>query len=242
MASTRRHFSDDKVSEILYFFPAKSIMKLRTLSRNLLQCSACDHFLLTQSHHTKADSGFFTQPCSGPLNLTPLDPNAGIPTEKLRFLQHTQRVVLASANGLVFCSNQSRSLSSLCVYNPVHPIATLRPIPPPPTTGEEYRNWSCIAVAIDPMSRHYKLVCLATTPEWSSFYRCRVYVLADNAWKFDRMVDGGPRNLQLEHPVICDGTVYVASTYGTYMHTDPYIVKEDGSEILPMPAEACPRG
>ncbi|XP_010936498.2 F-box protein At5g07610-like [Elaeis guineensis] len=241
MASTPRRLCDDEVSEILSFLPAKSIMKLRTLSRNLLQCSACDHFLLTQSHHTKADSGFFTQPYSGLLNLTPLDPNAGIPGENLHFLRRTQRVVLASANGLLFCSNQSRSLSSLCVYNPVHHIATLRFIPPP-TTGEEYHNRLCIAVAVDPMSRDYKLVCLTTTPEWSSFYRCRVYVSADNAWKFDRMVDGGPRNLQLEYPVICDGAVYVASTCGTYMRTDPYVVRFDiegeGSEILPTPVEA----
>ncbi|XP_008802530.2 uncharacterized protein LOC103716347 [Phoenix dactylifera] len=240
MASTLKRLSEDEVAGILSFLPAKAIIKLRTLSRYVLRRSACNHFLLTQSRHTKADSGFFTRPYYGPVVLTLLDPHAGIPNEGLRFLQHAERVVRASANGLVFCSNKSRILGSLCVCNPVAPIATLRFIPPP--TGEEHHDLSCIGVAVDRMSRGYELVCFTKPPDWHSPYCFRVYASADNAWKFHKMVDGGPRDLQLEYPVICGRTVYLASTCGPYMHTAPYIVafdiEEEGSEILSIPREA----
>ncbi|RZS28705.1 hypothetical protein BHM03_00062340 [Ensete ventricosum] len=234
---------NDVLAEILSYLPAKAFFKLLPVCKTLYQLSSDSHFLLSQSYHNKAISGFFVDSCSIVKLFIPLDPNAGVPRSNIEFLRKREAIILGSAGGLVFFLQRKDRFDNtlhLWVCNPAR--GTRCQLPSPPGRC----SYGGIAVRFmknkDGVRTDYKLVYL--TRNMSLLQHCRVYDSVAKAWIMDKEINlGGRPKLDLEHPVVCDDTVFWATLdLWSYTRTKSCIVAfdvRDGcTQNIPMPEDA----
>ncbi|CAL9047068.1 uncharacterized protein LOC135635985 [Musa acuminata AAA Group] len=234
---------NDVIAEIISYLPAKAFFKLLPVCKTFYQLSSDSHFLLSQSYYNKAISGFFINSCNIFRSFIPIDPYAGVPSSSIRFLGKRKTIILGSAGGLVFVLQRKYgwfdAIPVLWVYNLAR--GTRCQLPSPPGKCSE----GGIAVRFinngDGVTTDYKLVYL--TRRWSALQHCRVYDSVARAWTMDKELDFGGRELDLEHPVVCDDTVFWASSeLRSYMWIESCVVafdiREERTQIITMPKDA----
>ncbi|RWW38667.1 hypothetical protein BHE74_00056090 [Ensete ventricosum] len=169
LASRSCLLPDDVLMEILSYLPGKTFFKLLSVCKTFRQLSSNSHFLLSESYHSKAISGFFAQRYSTFKSLILIDPYAGLPRSSLDFLRKRNTRILGSAGGLIFISHRNEgsinaTTGSLFVYNP-----TRR------TQGNYLRGGIAVRFMTDDnrLTKDYKLVYLSPTNK-SSLHRCQL--------------------------------------------------------------------
>ncbi|RRT41105.1 hypothetical protein B296_00030721 [Ensete ventricosum] len=242
LGSSDHPLPDDLLAKILSYLPAKIFLRLLSVCKTFRQLSSDSHFLLSQSYHNNVISGFFPhrRNISGPFFL--IDPYAGVPVSSLEFLCSSKTIILGSAGGLVFVLHRHND-GILWVYNPARGTRCKLPSPP-----NKYCQWGGVAVRFmndgDGVTKDYKLVYLSQTPIRSSLHRCRVYDSSARVWTMDKELDFGKKELDLELPVVCDNTVFWASSHSElYERIDQYVVafdlRKESTRIIPLPKEAA---
>ncbi|CAL9111076.1 unnamed protein product [Musa textilis] len=233
---------NDVLAEIISYLPAKAFFKLLPVCKTFYQLSSDSHFLLSQSYYNKAISGFFINSSNIFRSFIPIDPYAGVPSSSIEFLHQRESIILGSAGGLVFVLLRKYGwfdgAPDLWVYNPARGTRCQLPSPP----GKFSQGG--IAVRFmnngDGVTTGYKLVYLT---RWNPLQRCRVYDSVARAWTMDKEIDFGGRELDLEHPVVCDDTVFWASSeVGSYMSIESCVVAfdvgDECTQIITMPKDA----
>ncbi|RZS19477.1 hypothetical protein BHM03_00051876 [Ensete ventricosum] len=123
LASRSCLLPDDVLMEILSYLPGKTFFKLLSVCKTFRQLSSNSHFLLSESYHSKAISGFFAQRYSTVKSLVLIDPYAGLPRSNylrggiaVRFMTDDNR--LTKDYKLVYLSPTNKSSLHRCqVYD-----------------------------------------------------------------------------------------------------------------------------
>ncbi|CAL9106672.1 unnamed protein product, partial [Musa acuminata var. zebrina] len=247
LASRSCLLPDDVLIEILSYLPAKTFFKFLSVCKTFRQLSSNSHFLLSQSYHSKAISGFFVQRYSTFRSLLLIDPYAGMPRSSLDCLRNRNTRILGSVGGLVFVWHRNdgsfnATTSSLFVYNPAR--RTRCHLPSPPSKCLRGGIAVRFMTDINRLTKDYKLVYLSPTGQ-SSLYHCQVYDSAARAWTMNKQLNCGWRALDLQHPVVNGETVFWVSTLRTQVVIDPYVfafnMRTECTETIELPQEATVR-
>ncbi|RWW28389.1 hypothetical protein GW17_00007134 [Ensete ventricosum] len=234
---------DEVLAKIISYLSAKAFFKLLHVCKSFYQLSSDSHFLVSQSYHNKAISGFFINNYNIFKSFIPIDPCASVPNTSIEFLRKSEAMILGSTGGLIFVVHKEDRwfdaiasrlwiYNGLWVYNPARRTRCQLPSPP----GKCVRGGIAVRFMStrDAMMTDYKLVYLAHRPTWSLLHHCRVYDSVARAWTMDKELDFGGRELDLEHPVVYGDTVFWASSDSYVVAFD---VREECTQIIPMPKD-----
>lgn len=228
----------DVLVEILSYLPSKSFIRLLSVCKTFHRLLSDSHFLLLQSCHNTAVSGFLAQdvPKTDVTHLR-VDRYADVPRSSLEVLRKNHFSILGSFGGLLFVlhldERSSRgTVGNIFVYNLTRRTRCRLPSP-----QCKLISWGGIAAIFmnddDRVTKDYKLVYLSRN--YSN--QGRVYDSTARAWTNYEMLDFGKGNLDYEHPVVCGETVFWVS--GVDQLTDPYIVafdtRKESTQIIPLP-------
>ncbi|URD92439.1 hypothetical protein MUK42_00929 [Musa troglodytarum] len=228
----------DVLVEILSYLPSKTFIRLLSVCKTFHRLLSDSHFLLLQSCHNTAISGFLAQDAPK-TDITHLgdDRYADVPRSSLEVLRKFHFSILGSFGGLLFVLHWDERSShgtggNIFVYNLNRRTRCRLPSPP-----GKLISWGGIAAIFvnddDRVTKDYKLVYLSG----NFSHQCRVYDSTARAWTNYEMLDFGQGNLDYEHPVVCGDTVFWVS--GIDELTDPYIVafdtRKESTQVIPLP-------
>ncbi|XP_058202940.1 F-box protein At5g07610-like [Rhododendron vialii] len=219
----------DLLTQILLFFPAKSLIRFKSVSKHWLSLISDSQFAATHSRRNP-------RPSISGLFLSWHFPNCQTEkyTKSVSLQGHENRPTLAfldgvgvalvrpkithSSNGLLLCKCRYSAHSSdhYLVCNPTTKTHTLIPDPPEFSSGS-VRSSSRAFLAFDPSkSPGYKVVFLGEcySNSVTNLYIC-VYCSKSASWKRFRVPDG-----RHTHEVLCGGVIYWLSHKGVVLGFD----------------------
>ncbi|RZS20609.1 hypothetical protein BHM03_00053214 [Ensete ventricosum] len=206
---------DEVLAKIISYLSAKAFFKLLPVCKSFYQLSSDSHFLVSQSYHNKAISGFFINNSNIFKSFIPIDPCASVPNTSIEFLRKSEAMILGSAGGLIFVVHKEDRwfdaiasrlwiYNGLWVYNPARRTRCQLPSPP----GKDQHGACCTTV------------------------ESMTQLLGRGRWIRSSISWG--RELDLEHPVVYGDTVFWASSDSYVVAFD---VREECTQIIPMPKD-----
>ncbi|KAL6538255.1 hypothetical protein OROGR_012243 [Orobanche gracilis] len=169
--------NDDLLMQILLFFPAKSLIRLKSVCKKWLSLISSDHFCHNHTlRRPKLQQSLIIQMLTGQLFYLNRE-NVMIPYS-LSVLDYHQ--IVQACHGLLLLESMSR-INSYYVYNPT--TRRLRKIIL--TRNDDFRYVNAITLAFDPSkSPYYKVICFRSTAARSNdAYQFEVYDSESHTWK-----------------------------------------------------------
>ncbi|MED6111863.1 hypothetical protein PIB30_056261 [Stylosanthes scabra] len=232
--------SNDELSEILSWLPAKAIHKLKCFSKIFSELSDNPYFAVKQAENAlRKDSAscFFIQRQSylysnDHVEFHPLpgeELSSGVPKDTIRFLSGSAIKILSSSNGLILCRKQTE----LFIINPSTNSFLNVPLPDHlQTLQQQGIILHDFNMTMECDSDDCK-VFLFDNDFWGSKFDCHVYSQKEGAWsKKEKLFKAGSRDLRFENPVICNGAIHFVSDCFSYLvkgstYFRPYIMSYD---------------
>ncbi|QHN87022.1 hypothetical protein HN51_041290 [Arachis hypogaea] len=131
----------------------------------------------------------------------------------LEFIAHSRLKILSSSNGLLLCLHRTE----LFIINP----ATCYLLHISLTNHLQQRgNLHSVSMTLECDSDDYRLI-LFDNEDWSSHFDCHVYSHKQGAWSLRKNhFFAGSRNLKVDMPVICNGSIHFISDCYSYLTED----------------------
>ncbi|XP_039140413.1 F-box protein CPR1 [Dioscorea cayenensis subsp. rotundata] len=194
---------EDCLMEILQWLPAKTLCKLKTVSKTFLKLIS-DPFIQTlHANHVKTGISIINITRSTTFEIIPIDHDVfSIPTESLLFLTKYSRKIMATLRGLIVFKS---SLNDFRVLNPFTKNFSI--ISPPPGMLMHYMVLGLRSIN----DKDYEMICAINKISKSSgnpaleFWR---YLSGDMSWEYLAEVDSIVRCIVLHLAVFLSGFVF----------------------------------
>ncbi|XP_004289146.1 PREDICTED: F-box protein At5g07610-like [Fragaria vesca subsp. vesca] len=231
---------DVVMDHALYFLPAKSLCRFKTVSKEWDKLINKPFFAHQQTHSFRDISGLFCQLPGDKPSFISLDRNAyGIPSPSLRFLP--QPVTIRTAcKGLLCCQN-SFEQNRYYICNPVNEEWKVLPEP----ILYHGPDQSALALAFEPsalnFAAHFELVCavsLCLTDE--PVIRFEIYSSRSSSWRLAETMCSEVDALKLTGDgIFLKGVVFWETFAGAILAFD---LKEEHYGILSLPPNSGLKG
>ncbi|XP_062010847.1 F-box protein At5g03970-like [Rosa rugosa] len=231
---------DVVMEHALYFLPAKSLCRFKTVNKEWDQYINSPFFAHQQTHSFRDISGLFCQLPGDKPSFISLDQDAyGIPSPSLSFLP--QPVTLRTAcNGLLCCQSCFEQ-NSYYICNPVNEEWKVLPEP----NFYHGPDQSALALAFEPsalnFAAHFELVCAFSLSLTDQPVICfEIYSSRSRSWRLAETVCSELDALKLNGDgIFLKGVVFWETFAGAILAFD---LKEEHYGILSLPPNSGPQG